>query len=207
MTIKAIETEYNGYRFRSRLEARWAVFFDAAEIEYQYEPEGFEVDWDKKPIRYLPDFYLPGFDVYCEVKPSDEKLFKESRKIGLCIDYLNTPISRGLILLGQIPYIEPDRGLFAAHDMLYWNKGVALKRVRFKIRRHGYPTELKDVEEYIDFIDEGIPESASVKPTFYDEDDFGHLMTLKDWGIEWLAYKEARQARFEYGETPVIAHG
>jgi hypothetical protein len=27
--IKAIETSYKGYRFRSRLEARWAVFFDA----------------------------------------------------------------------------------------------------------------------------------------------------------------------------------
>ena len=26
--IKAIETYYKGYRFRSRLEARWAVFFD-----------------------------------------------------------------------------------------------------------------------------------------------------------------------------------
>ena len=24
--IKAIETEYDGHRFRSRLEARWAVF-------------------------------------------------------------------------------------------------------------------------------------------------------------------------------------
>lgn len=28
--IKAIDTYYKGYRFRSRLEARWAVFFDAA---------------------------------------------------------------------------------------------------------------------------------------------------------------------------------
>lgn len=27
--MKAIETRYKGYRFRSRLEARWAVFFDA----------------------------------------------------------------------------------------------------------------------------------------------------------------------------------
>ncbi|MCB6994492.1 hypothetical protein LI177_13475 [bacterium 210820-DFI.6.37] len=27
--LKAIQTEYKGYRFRSRLEARWAVFFDA----------------------------------------------------------------------------------------------------------------------------------------------------------------------------------
>jgi len=25
MALHAIETEYNGYRFRSRLEARWAV--------------------------------------------------------------------------------------------------------------------------------------------------------------------------------------
>lgn len=37
--IKPIETIYNGYRFRSRLEARWAVFFDALGVEYQYEPE------------------------------------------------------------------------------------------------------------------------------------------------------------------------
>ena len=28
--IRPIETEYRGYRFRSRFEARWAVFFDAA---------------------------------------------------------------------------------------------------------------------------------------------------------------------------------
>ena len=28
-SIKPIETNYKGYRFRSRLEARWAVFFDA----------------------------------------------------------------------------------------------------------------------------------------------------------------------------------
>ena len=42
--LKAIETFYNGYRFRSRLEARWAVFFDSAGIEYVYEPEGFKLD-------------------------------------------------------------------------------------------------------------------------------------------------------------------
>ena len=42
--IKAIETYYKGYRFRSRLEARWAVFFDAAGIKYEYEPEGFGLE-------------------------------------------------------------------------------------------------------------------------------------------------------------------
>lgn len=54
-TIKAIQTEYAGCLFRSRLEARWAVFFDALGIEWQYEPQGFEFDCG----RYLPDFYLP----------------------------------------------------------------------------------------------------------------------------------------------------
>lgn len=41
--MKAIETIYNGYRFRSRLEARWAIFFDELKIKYQYELEGYEL--------------------------------------------------------------------------------------------------------------------------------------------------------------------
>ena len=53
--MKAIETVYNGYRFRSRLEARWAVFFDGMGIPYRYEPEGLEIRGQK----YLPDFWIP----------------------------------------------------------------------------------------------------------------------------------------------------
>lgn len=53
MTIKAIETFYKGYHFRSRLEARWAVFFDAIGLEWQYEPEGFDLG---DGVYYLPDF-------------------------------------------------------------------------------------------------------------------------------------------------------
>lgn len=64
MTIKAIETEYNGYRFRSRLEARWAVFFDSLKIPWVYEPEGIEIN----RLSYLPDFYLPDCKQFFEVK-------------------------------------------------------------------------------------------------------------------------------------------
>lgn len=64
--VKAIETEYNGYRFRSRLEARWAVFFDALGVKYQYEPEGFELEGGE---RYLPDFWLPKEQMWVEIKP------------------------------------------------------------------------------------------------------------------------------------------
>lgn len=66
--MKAIETYYNGYRFRSRLEARWAVFFDEAGLSYEYEPEGFHLD---NGAQYLPDFYLPLYKCYVEVKHRD----------------------------------------------------------------------------------------------------------------------------------------
>lgn len=64
--LKPIETRYKGYRFRSRLEARWAVFFDALGIEWEYEKEGYdlgEAGW------YLPDFWLPEEELFIEVKP------------------------------------------------------------------------------------------------------------------------------------------
>ena len=41
--MKIIETQYKGYLFRSRLEARWAVFFDAIGISWEYMPEAFEL--------------------------------------------------------------------------------------------------------------------------------------------------------------------
>lgn len=59
--IKAIQTKYRGYNFRSRLEARWAVFFDELDIEWQYEPEGFELP---DGTRYLPDFHINQQGVY-----------------------------------------------------------------------------------------------------------------------------------------------
>lgn len=67
MTIKAIETVHNGYKFRSRLEARWAVFFDTLGIEYQYEPEGFDLG---DGLWYLPDFWLPKQGSWIEIKPN-----------------------------------------------------------------------------------------------------------------------------------------
>ena len=41
--LRAIQTEYKGYRFRSRLEARWAVFFDTLGVKWEYEPEGYDL--------------------------------------------------------------------------------------------------------------------------------------------------------------------
>lgn len=63
--IRSIWTTYKGITYRSRAEARWAVFFDKMGIEAAYEPEGFVLP---SGACYLPDFYLPGYDTYVEVK-------------------------------------------------------------------------------------------------------------------------------------------
>lgn len=63
--VKVIETYYNGHRFRSRLEARWAVFMDSLNIGFRYEPDGYVVDG----APYLPDFYLPALECFVEIKP------------------------------------------------------------------------------------------------------------------------------------------
>ncbi len=103
--IKAIETVYKGYRFRSRLEARWAVNFDALtnematkehwrkdktgplmlaglltngfDFSWEYEKEGFELNG----IWYLPDFYFK-FGAWAEIKP--EQFTNE--QVDLCIE-------------------------------------------------------------------------------------------------------------------------
>lgn len=73
--IPSRPTTYKGCRFRSRLEARWAVFFDWLHIEWQYEPEKIHTIGG---FNYIPDFRLPIFagrddtqlGVWIEIKPS-----------------------------------------------------------------------------------------------------------------------------------------
>lgn len=85
--IKAIDTEYAGHLFRSRLEARHAIYFDALGISWEYESEGYEFE---NGVRYLPDFYFPTFNMFAEVKPTPlttkekwkcEKLALETGKV------------------------------------------------------------------------------------------------------------------------------
>lgn len=69
--IKSLPAYYNGIKFRSRLEARWAIFFDELGLSWEYEPEGFELE---NGVRYLPDFLIKDLhgrftgDLYIEVK-------------------------------------------------------------------------------------------------------------------------------------------
>lgn len=128
--IKAIETEYKGYRFRSRLEARWAVFFDTLGIAWEYEKEGYdlgEAGW------YLPDFWLPKSNAWLEIKPDIADIKTGSPKVfcagkvgghNHCEDwryklikgdfffldekeYLNNPIGNSLDMIAGCQYVGP----------------------------------------------------------------------------------------------------
>ena len=103
--MNAIETYYKGYRFRSRLEARWAVFFDAFGIDWEYEPEGYDLGdlgW------YLPDFYLHDSGWFIEVKGRIEDK-KELEKARYLDNY--TPMNAcGCLILGRLELIK------AIHD-------------------------------------------------------------------------------------------
>jgi hypothetical protein len=92
--IQAIETYYRGFRFRSRLEARWAVFFDHLKIKFDYEPEGYNLGGG---LLYLPDFHLPGFKWWAEVKPEwfksheEDKAYAFAKQTGRSILLLDGP--------------------------------------------------------------------------------------------------------------------
>jgi hypothetical protein len=66
--IKAIETRAFGCKFRSRTEARFAVFLTEAGFDWEYEPEGAALDAGN----YLCDFRITGpngVQVWVEIKP------------------------------------------------------------------------------------------------------------------------------------------
>ena len=58
-----IPTKYNHCQFRSRLEAKWAAFFDLVGWKWEYDP--FDLNG------WIPDFLLIGTreKVLVEVKP------------------------------------------------------------------------------------------------------------------------------------------
>ncbi len=206
--IKAIETIYNGYRFRSRLEARWAVFFDEANVKYEYEPEGFKTE---DGICYLPDFYLPNDDVYVEVKPNMEKLFLDKEKISKCMCG-NTPISNsGLLILGQIPYYSQDRNMIPTFLLFEMDDDFLVSKATFfdedghlvslgaecVADKNSIPIKGRMIQEYEDLytLNSQLYITYRGYPWTFPKTAFTYISNLyRD------AFLKARQARFEHGE-------
>ena len=195
--IKAIETIYNGYKFRSRLEARWAVFFTEAGIKYQYEPEGYVFDNGEC---YLPDFYIPDClspiceNLFVEVKASTPTLDEREKAKRLSMA-TKTPV----LIVSQIPNIrafKDGEGELHLTDINGDDLEVPLE---------GLDTVSADVFEdtwmFVDGRDWGCGLYIDICPYVLTKSLHNALLVL---GLEivWAgkAYRKARQARFEYGE-------
>jgi len=129
--VKPIQTTYKGYRFRSRLEARYAIYFDALGPQWVYEPEGFELPNGE---RYLPDFYFPQIDMYGEVKPGD---FVDDKRHELFVKGTGKTL---FVFCGQ-PGDNKDVMISIEDGSLKKTKGRALASWAFDMRKVAFLEE------------------------------------------------------------------
>lgn len=183
--ILAIETHYRGYRFRSRLEARWAVFFDAMGIEWQYETQGFMLPSGP----YLPDFFLPRWELWFEVKGKRA----DDEELEMCRDL---SFKDNGVLLAEGSVGDRPLTLFAHCARPGLCPGSCQCDAWFyKGNRFSEPVVLAD--EYME--DEGFFYSSEwelIEGVLESEPNYG-------WQGEGThrAIRAARSARFEHGEN------
>jgi hypothetical protein len=83
MRPRSKRTLYREVLYRSRIEARWAVFYDTLGIKHKYEPMWAEVDSRRGYVNYKPDFEITvphdNYTYYVEIKddsPTQEAITK-----------------------------------------------------------------------------------------------------------------------------------
>ena len=197
-TIKAIETRYAGHRFRSRLEARWAVFFDTLGMKWEYEPQGYTVDDEC----YLPDFWLPETETWVEVKGSSEGLRADSERLTTILDG-NSPlpgmmdshgtsgdVCHGMLFLGPVP--APSSLIL--HPIVQHREGLWWEWAYFVPRTSGaYIRTLANPGPELAFFYH-VPECVAWSAAPLEVASPYTYPVVKD------AYAAARSARFEHGE-------
>ena len=95
--FKAKPVIYNNIQFRSRLESRWAAFFDLIGWKYTYEPYDLE--------KWTPDFKLTtqaGTKFLVEVKPAELTDKTLRLKIGGATEFAS-----GILLVSESPFNYP----------------------------------------------------------------------------------------------------
>ncbi|KRN88691.1 hypothetical protein [Ligilactobacillus ceti] len=182
--MKVIQTEYKGYLFRSRLEARWAVFFDSVGVDWEYEVEGFELEDGSK---YLPDFLIHGVkgcyegDLYVEVKGYLSK--SDANKIRLFAK------EHPILIVSRIPY---------GSDISYITENTS-NMSRKSV--HGIvPFNFKFIDGRNAPAHMGLNKKGGFE--LFQNGSF-FLEERNDESTE-KAYRNARQARFEFGESPKL---
>jgi len=177
-TIKAIETHYKGCHFRSRLEARWAVFLDVLGVRWEYEKQGF--DLPSGP--YLPDFWIVpaanGRAAWLEIKP--EQPTKGER--DLVKELAESSGSVGLIFAGSPWHNEQFVYVFLPSGA---ETNVTAPMCQFLATGNIGFLATVEKDDTAGFV-------------FFPGIDLGALKS----GALNRAFRAARSARFEHGETP-----
>ena len=198
--FKSIDTSYNGHRFRSRLEARWALYFDLIGIKYEYEPQGYYLE---SGICYLPDFYLPNVSAYAEIKPKsisiddlsdamekiEEVAFNNGKFALICV---GDPMDNSIKLCGRIANEYGNGWQWETAEFIYGAE--LLEDCGLTIR------EVFDVGIVVgDRGNRNITRVAKAD----DKEIHTVIPFSKLYGYQGIPYEEqerARQARFEHGE-------
>lgn len=102
-TSGAIDTVYRGYRFRSRMEARFAVMFDRLNLHWEYELEGFHTAAGP----YLPDFWIPELNEWVEIKGPTPSKYDMDRMNAFALDQYMAAKSKSFTALVGIPERPP----------------------------------------------------------------------------------------------------
>jgi hypothetical protein len=212
VSIRPIETHFKGYRFRSRLEARWAVFFEALGMQWAYEPEGFVLP---DGTHYLPDFRITspqGVLYWYEIKPA-----------GITTDAKLEAFAAALAALaGQPPAYEFAAGaellsgdpvdwlLSIKCEDGHWQGGVC-PRCGVLASKFDYGTLWDSWEAYVGCwpCDVNTPSQGAAEPGLLapTRPYKGQLVVLaQDMAAAearvYAAAHAARAARFEHGESP-----
>lgn len=186
--IRPIETRYKGYRFRSRLEARWAVFFDALELNWEYEPEGYDLGFGQL---YLPDFLVRAADGdshWVEVKGVKPTADEDRKLKTLC----SMTGRQGCFLVGApgTDQLDGGRAPFALFNRTHVALEIGDKRNCSELGARG------DVRCVMDI--------GSDRISFDHEGDRYYLDSLHEARAQSnrvaTAVAKARSARFEHGE-------
>lgn len=120
-SIPAIPTEYNGTRYRSRLEARWAAMFDLLGWAPDYEPGDGAGGW-------IPDFQLSGSltlgvhdYVAVEVKPAASPT--HMLLLEACVKVDRSGWQGPALVLGSSPFFD---GVAQAQPVRFGDDGGIL---------------------------------------------------------------------------------
>jgi hypothetical protein len=71
--------------FAHNSERQFARLLDFYQLEWEYEPTAFPIEWDgagNPTQQFRPDFYLPAYDLYIEITTLNQRLVtKKNRKV------------------------------------------------------------------------------------------------------------------------------